>query len=402
MAKQPIEFTNEDGLTLRGEIYWPPGRVRAFALFAHCFTCTRKSKAAVAIAVALNRAGFAVLIFDFTGLGGSEGEFAESNFTTSVGDLIAAARYLEEQHQAPAVLIGHSLGGTAVLAAAGRIRSCRAIATLGAPARAAHITHLFSDHVDEIEREGVARVEFGERPFTVKRRFLDDVASQSVPENLRTLRCALMIMHAPLDTFVSIDNAAEIFAHAVHPKSFVSLDDADHLLTRHADADYAATVLAAWAERYVDAPDSGVDAAPGVVANTREGGFSTALVAGAHAWISDEPVSAGGADLGPTPYDMLTAALASCTSMTLQAYARRKQWTLTNVSVHVEHSRTHADDCADCETSNAMIDRFVRVIRLAGDLDSEKRARLLEIADRCPVHRTLTGEIRIETRLDAD
>jgi putative redox protein len=322
-----------------------------------------------------------------------------------VGDLLAAARYLEQRHRAPAVLIGHSLGGTAVLAAAARIESCRAVATLGAPARAAHVTHLFSDHLDTIEREGVARVEIGDRPFTVKRQFLEDVASQSVPENLRGLRCALMIMHAPLDLFVSIDNAAEIFAHAVHPKSFVSLDDADHLLTRSADAGYAAAVLAAWAGRYVDAsdsPDANADAVSGAAANTRGGGFATELVAGAHSWIGDEPLSLGGTDLGPTPYDMLTGALASCTSMTLQAYARRKQWLLTNVAVRVEHGRVHAEDCVGCEAGDMRIDQFTRVIRLDGDFDDEKRLRFLEIADRCPVHRTLTGEIRIETRLDTD
>jgi alpha-beta hydrolase superfamily lysophospholipase len=256
MTSTTIAFKNDDGINLSGEIYWPSGRPRAFVLFAHCFTCTRKSKAAVTVARALNRTGFAVLTFDFTGLGQSEGEFADSNFSTNVDDLIAAASFLAAEYAGPSILIGHSLGGTAVLAAAERIVSCRAVATIGAPARAEHVKHLLGEQLEAIEREGVASVHIGERPFTVKRQFIDDVADQAVPENLRNLDAALMIMHSPLDRIVGIDNAAEIFTNAIHPKSFVSLDNADHLLSHRADAEYAADVLASWAARYLDPDDS--------------------------------------------------------------------------------------------------------------------------------------------------
>lgn len=399
MTKQTVEFTNDDGVRLEGELHWPATRVRAYAIFAHCFTCTRRSKAAVTIARALNRAGFAVLTFDFTGLGGSAGEFAETNFTTNVGDVVAAAAWLEAEHAAPQLLIGHSLGGTAALAAAARVPSCAAVATLAAPARAAHVKHLLGDDLEALERDGVATVSIGERPFRLKRQFIDDVERQSVPERLRELRAAVLVMHAPLDRIVSIDNASEIFTHAVHPKSFVSLDDADHLLSRTADAEYAAGVLAAWAARYIAAPAE-PDDATGAIARTDNEGFTTDVAAGRHALVADEPESAGGADLGPSPYELLAAALATCTSMTLQMYARQKQWPLIEASVRVAHDRIHAEDCANCETTEGRVDRLTRTVTLTGDLDDEQRTRLLEIADRCPVHRTLTGEIVIETRAD--
>lgn len=399
MTTQTVRFDNDDGLGLVGALHWPAARVRAFVLFAHCFTCTRRSKAAVKIARALNRAGFAVMTFDFTGLGDSGGEFAATNFTTNVADLVAAARYLEAEHTAPAVLIGHSFGGTAALAAAPRIPSCRAVATLAAPARAAHVTRLMGGGREALERDGAATVEIGERPFKLTRQFLDDVERQALPESLSELRAALMIMHAPLDKVVSIDNAAEIFAHAVHPKSFVSLDDADHLLGRDADAEYAAAVLAAWAARYLEpASDAAEARAPaGVLARTGTDGFTTDVALGRHALIADEPAAAGGDDLGPTPYELLAAALATCTSMTLSMYAARKRWPLTEARVRVEHTRIHAEDCADCETRDGRIDTLTRAIGLDGDLDAAQRARLMEIADCCPVHRTLTGEIVIDS-----
>lgn len=401
MTTQTVEFTNEDGIRLEGELHWPATRVRAYAIFAHCFTCTRRSKAAVGIARALNRAGVAVLTFDFTGLGGSSGEFAESNFTTNVGDLVAAAAWLEAEHAAPELLVGHSLGGTAALAAATRMPSCRAVATLGAPARAAHIKHLLGDELATLERDGAATVSIGERPFRLKRQFVDDVERQSVPERLRELRAAVLVMHAPLDRVVSIDNASEIFMHAVHPKSFVSLDDADHLLSRGADAEYAAGVLAAWAGRYLG-DTAGTDEATGVVARTGTDGYATDVAARGHVLLADEPESAGGADLGPSPYELLAAALATCTGMTLQMYARRKSWPLTEATVRVAHDRIHAGDCAECETADGRVDRLTRTVTLTGDLDDGQRARLLEIADRCPVHRTLTGEIIIETSATED
>ena len=404
MTSTTIAFTNYDGINLSGEIHWPSGRPRAFVLFAHCFTCTRKSKAAVTIARALNLSGLAVLTFDFTGLGQSEGEFADSNFSSNVGDLIAAANFLEAEHSGPSILIGHSLGGTAVLAAAERISSCRAVATIGAPARAEHVTQLLGEQLEAIERDGIASVHIGERPFVIKRQFVDDVAGQTVPENLRNLRAALMIMHSPLDRIVEIDNASEIFTNAIHPKSFVSLDKADHLLSRRADAEYAAEVLASWAARYLDPDDTETEESTvaGVSACTGTEGFQTDVRAGRHTWLADEPHSVGGTDLGPTPYDLLGTGLASCTSMTMQLYARRKQWPLEEACVNVEHNRIHAEDSADCESDGGYIDTFTKTIKLIGDLDETQRARLVEISSRCPVHKTLMGTIKLETRLVDD
>lgn len=397
MARRAVEFAGDEGGTLAGDLYLPAGRMRAMVLFAHCFTCTADTKATVGIARSLTASGFGVLAFDFTGLGDSEGEFADTNFSTNVADLVAAARYLEREHRAPDVLIGHSLGGTAVLAAAGDVASCRAVATIGAPAEAAHVAHLLAEGREEIERRGEAKVDIGGRPFTVKRQFLDDIARQDVAERVRALRRALLVMHSPRDTIVSIDNAAKIFDNALHPRSFVSLDDADHLLSRAADAAYAARVLAAWAERFLDV-DMG-DGEDDVVASTRGGDLVTALRAGRHEWLADEPLAVGGTDLGPTPYDLLGAALASCTSMTLQMYARRKGLALDGAEVRVRHDRIHAEDCAECETKEGRVDRFERTIELNGVLDDDARARLMAIADRCPVHRTLSSEIRIESRL---
>ena len=403
MSHETIQFENHAGDTLTGHLHWPLLRPGGFVLFAHCFTCTANIKAALTISRALAQEGFAVLRFDFTGLGDSEGEFAETNFSTNVGDLLAAAEYLAANHRPPDLLVGHSLGGTAVLAAAPEIPSSKAVATIGAPAMASHVTHLFSDSRDELEAAGEAVVDIGGRPFRIKKQFLDDLERHRLPESLKSLRKALLVMHSPLDTIVSVDNAGEIFGHALHPKSFVSLDKADHLLSREADARYAAQVLAGWAGRYIPAArdDPAPAGDPGAVtARTGAHGFLTELDAAGHALVADEPVSVGGDDEGPSPYDLLASGLASCTSMTLQMYARRKGMALREATVEVKHSRIHARDCEDCETKTGRIDRFSRLIRLDGDLDTDERQRLLEIADRCPVHQTLTGEVKISTGLD--
>jgi putative redox protein len=404
MNRDAVRFSNAAGQSLHGFLHWPLTEPRAFVLFAHCFTCTANIRAAVAIARALNQEGFAVLSFDFTGLGESEGDFSETNFSTNVSDLLAAAEYLEGEHQPPEVLVGHSLGGTAVLAAAPAIASAKAVATIGAPARAAHVAHLLGESRDTVERSGAATVNIGGRPFLVKKQFLQDLEQHRLPEDLKGLRRALLVMHAPLDRIVDIENAAEIFSHARHPKSFISLDDADHLLSDERDARYAATVLAGWASRYLGEEtrklDRDDDQEGSVVASTTATGFLTDIDAAGHALLADEPVAAGGTDEGPSPYGLLSAALASCTSMTLQMYARHKGISLRRATTRVRHSRMHARDCEECERQDGRIDQFTREIELEGELDEGARERLLEIAERCPVHRTLRSEVRIITTLE--
>jgi putative redox protein len=400
MQKRFVEFENERGIALRGDLYLPLLPTGASVLLAHCFTCAANFKAPVRISRALAEQGFAVLAFDFTGLGRSEGEFSDSSFTTNVADLVAAARYLEaEQGAGPAVLVGHSLGGTAVLAAARSIPSARAVVTIAAPSSASHIERLITSARAEIEATGEAVVDIGGRPFRIKKQLLDDISRSDVPGSLSELERPLLILHSPRDTVVSISEASEIFTRAKHPKSFVSLDDADHMLNRDVDAEYAARTIAAWSSRYLPPAEPAASSTGEVRASTGAEGFVTQMEAAGHALVADEPVRLGGDGLGPSPYDLLSAALASCTSMTLQLYARRKGMALDTATVRVSHSRVHAEDCEDCEAGQARIDRFERVIHLSGDLTSEQRRRLAEIAERCPVHRTLESEALIVTRL---
>ncbi len=398
-----VQFTNRQGLKLTGDIAWPAGgEARAFALFAHCFTCTRSIKAAIHIAAALAGEGIAVLRFDFTGLGQSEGEFAATDFSSNVDDLEDAAAYLAAHHQAPQILIGHSLGGAAALAVAPRLESCRAVAVIGAPADPAHVLHNFAGEIETIMEAGSAEVNLGGRPFRIGRQFIEDVREQNLPARLRDLRRALLILHSPHDRIVGIDNAQQIFQHAMHPKSFVSLDHADHLLSQPADSRYAGQVIASWAARYLgEAPVA--EMVPGATAcGLTDDGFLTALASGRHRLLADEPEDAGGSDLGPSPYDYLAAALAACTTMTLNLYARHKKLPISRVRCHVTHRRVHAADCTDCATKEGQVDEFERSLAIDGEIEPQARQRLLEIADRCPVHRTLAGEIKIRTRLRSE
>jgi putative redox protein len=400
-SRQRVKITSETGEQLAAALELPDREPRAYVLFAHCFTCGKDNAAATRITRTLAANGFATLRFDFTGLGGSDGDFANSNFSSNVADLIAAAAWLRTEFAAPQLLIGHSLGGTAVLAAASEIPEVRALATIGAPATAEHVEKQFAASAEQIAREGEAQVSLGGRDFVIRQQFLDDIRSTPVTERIGQLRKALLVMHSPTDATVSVDQATRIFAAARHPKSFISLDNADHLLTRLEDAQYVANTITAWAHRYLDNADEerGNKEVPGGEIHVSEGNrrFLREVTSDDHGWLADEPKKVGGDNLGPDPYEHLLAALGTCTSMTVRMYANRKQWPLDDIEVQLEHSRDHVSDCEHCDEGDQKVDVLSRAIRLEGDLDATQRARLLEIADRCPVHRTLEGELRIDT-----
>lgn len=403
MRAERFDFPNARGHQLAGLLEYPFGEPSAYALFAHCFTCSKESRAARRIAEALAAKGIAVLRFDFTGLGSSEGDFANTDFTSNVEDLVAAADHLRRVRRAPSLLIGHSLGGAAVLAATGRIPEAEAVVTIGAPSDPGHVATLFGDRLTQIRDRGEGAVVLGGRSFCIRREFLDDISEQNLLADVARLGTALLIMHAPGDEVVSVDSASRIFLAARHPKSFISLDDADHLLARRRDARYAADVIAAWSERYIGTtatePVAADEPRTVEVTETGVGTFQQIITAGPHRLVADEPVGAGGLDTGPSPYDLLLAALGACTAMTLRLYADRKALPLSGVSVRLRHSMIHAADCESCETAQGRIDRIDRVITLEGDLDDTQRARLQEIADKCPVHRTLHSEVQIRTEL---
>lgn len=405
MPTEKFQFEGEGGHQLAAALDLPDGGVPiAYALFAHCFTCGKDVLAAKRIAVALAAKGIATLRFDFTGLGSSEGDFANATFSSNVADLVRAADHLRATRQAPAILIGHSLGGAAILAAAGDVPEAKAVVTIAAPADPGHVTGLFKDHIDTIRIQGEARVQLAGRPFTIKREFLDDVAENPLMEKIKHLHKALLVMHSPTDDTVGIDNATRIFVTAKHPKSFVSLSGADHLLSNRRDSLYVADMIAAWATRYLDmaaaAPAAEATEKPRqvVVRETRAGKFQNTISVGPHHLIADEPRAAGGDDSGPGPYDFLLSALGACKSMTMRLYADRKSFPLERATVTLSHSKIYAKDCAECETRDGMLDEIKVAIGLEGPLDDDQRKRILEIADKCPVHRTLTSEIRIVTR----
>lgn len=405
MNLQKITFQNKEGQNLVGRLELPVDQQpHNYAIFAHCFTCNKNLSAVRNIGKALTAKGFGVLRFDFTGLGESEGDFEDTNFSGNVEDLIAAADYLEKNYQAPTLLVGHSLGGAAVIFAATKIDSVKAIATIGAPSNPNHVQHLFKSGLEEIEATGKAVVNLSGRDFTIKKQFLDDLESKSLPEIAKSLGKALLVMHSPQDATVGIKNAEEIYVSARHPKSFVSLDGADHLLMNKKDSVYAGEVIAGWAQRYVDIPeDSNLISKHQVVASLDdEDGFTTAMKVGSHYMIADEPTSYGGNDFGPSPYEFVSAGLSACTAMTVQMYVRRKGWPLKNIEVHTSYGKSHAQDCEDCESNSAKIDTFHREIKLTGDLDEKQITRILQIADKCPVHKTLHSETQIITKLVTD
>ncbi len=402
MPTERFQFEGASGEQLAAALDLPNGSPRAYALFAHCFSCGKDTHAARRIAMALTAHGIAVLRFDFTGLGSSEGDFANTTFSSNVADLVRAANHLRETRQAPAILIGHSLGGAAVLAAAGDIPDAKAVVTIAAPSDPGHVTNMFKDGLEAIRRDGSAEVSLAGRPFRISSSFLDDIAEQRLLDKVKHLHKALLVMHSPVDETVGIDNATHIFVAAKHPKSFISLDHADHLISSKLDAAYIAEVIASWAGRYVAPAPVEPAATDGprdvVVRETRASKLQQSIALGPHHLTADEPLSVGGQDSGPGPYDLLLAALGACTSMTMRLYADRKLLPLDLITVTLRHNKIHAEDCAACETKVGLIDQLEREIHMDGALDEEQRRKLMEIADKCPVHRTLTSEIRIVTR----
>jgi putative redox protein len=404
MKLQKIIFQNKEGQNLVGRLELPVNQhPHNYVIFAHCFTCTKNLSAVKNIGKALTLKGFAVLRFDFTGLGESEGDFADTNFSGNVEDLIAAADYLKENHQAPTLLVGHSLGGAAVIFAASQIESVRAVTTIGSPSNPNHVRHLLKSGIEEINSSGKAVINLSGRDFMIKKQFLDDLETKSLPETAQNLRKALLVMHSPQDAIVGIKNAEEIYIAARHPKSFVSLDGADHLLMNRKDSVYVGEVIAGWAQRYVEIPEeSKLKSNHQVVASLdTEDGFTTAMKVGNHLMTADEPTSYGGNDFGPSPYELISAGLSACTAMTVQMYVKRKGWPLENIEVHTSYSKSHAVDCGNCEETDAKIDTFHREIKLRGNLDEKQIARILQIADKCPVHKTLHNDTQVITDLIA-
>ncbi len=396
-----VKFNNAQGYELTGYLDLPVGqKAHNYVLFAHCFTCNKNFLAVRNISRALTSKGFGVLRFDFTGLGDSEGEFSDSNFSGNVEDLLSAANFLKTYYEPPTLLIGHSLGGAAVIFAANELPEVKAIATIGSPATLNHVTRLIQEEIKEINSKGIAKVNIGGRSFNIKKQFLDDLHSRELKYVISRIKKSILILHSPQDNIVEISNAEKLYTAARHPKSFISLDGADHLLSRRIDSGYVGELIGSWAMRYLEMPEPYILRSDyKVIASLGEEGFTTNIKAGRHNFIVDEPVSFGGNDFGPTPYDLLSAGLASCTSMTIQMYARRKKWPLDVVETHVDHSKSHALDCKDCDSSSAKIDTFNRKITITGDLDKSQLDRIIQIADKCPVHKTLQDKVQILTSL---
>ncbi|MCP4978683.1 MAG: OsmC family protein [Maribacter sp.] len=403
MHLQKVNFKNKEGQSLAGRLELPVNQhPHNFAIFAHCFTCNKNFTAIRNIGKALTSNGFGVLRFDFTGLGESEGDFGDTNFSGNVEDLIAASDYLKDNYSAPSLLIGHSLGGAAVIYAAAKVNSVKAVATIGAPSNPKHVQHLLQSSLEEIAQNGMAIVNLSGRDFTIKKQFLDDLENKTLSETVKNLRKPILIMHSPQDNTVGIKNAEEIYKAAHHPKSFISLDGADHLLMNKNDSVYAGGVISGWAKRYLNItdPEELLKTKHQVVASLDfDDGFTTEMKVGNHYMTADEPTSFGGNDFGPSPYELVSAGLSACTAMTLQMYAKRKDWHIDNVEVHISYSKTHALDCEDCESSNAIIDTFHREIKITGDFDDQQLERLLQIADKCPVHKTLHSETQVITKI---
>jgi len=402
MNSEKVNFENNNGIVLSGRLEMPVGKkIKGTALFAHCFTCNKNLNAPIHISKALTQKGYVVLRFDFTGLGESEGDFSQTGFTSNIQDLVAASRFLEKNYEAPSLLIGHSLGGAAVISATKHINSVKALVTIGAPYSPNHVTKLFSNSLEEIKELGKSTVNIGGRPFEISKQFIEDVNEQNQLSVLNNLNVPILILHSPTDKIVDVGNAANIYKASKHPKSFVALDGADHLLSKKEDSQYAADLIASWAKKYIPFENPNFPKVKKEVAvKIEDEKFTTYISTGDHSIIADEPESAGGQNMGPTPYDLLMASLGTCTAMTLRMYADFKKIPLKGVEVHLNYAKEHADDCKDMTDEKPIeIDTFYREIELIGSLDEKQKSRLLQIADRCPVHKTLSSKISIKTVL---
>tara|TARA_R110002096_G_scaffold13569_3_gene47814 strand:+ start:7205 stop:8422 length:1218 start_codon:yes stop_codon:yes gene_type:complete len=404
MQSTKLNIQNKKGHKLQAYLELPVDeKPHYYAIFAHCFTCNSTSSAVRNISRSLTNHGFGVVRFDFTGLGRSEGKFAESYFSANVDDLLAVSDYLKENYVAPSLLVGHSLGGAAVIVAASKLENIKAVATVGAPATVSHVTHLFSHGIDEVKEKGEVQVNIGGRPFKINEEFVNDFGKIDLPEITKNLRKPLLIMHAPFDGIVGIENAHKLYHNAHHPKSFVSLDDADHLLSNSKDSIYVGNMIGTWVQRYFEQKENTMLHTQGeqLVAhlNLLEDNFTTTIQTRKHNFIADEPASIGGADFGPSPYDYLSSALAACTVMTLKMYAQRKQWDLQEVFAYITYSKKHSDDLMLDLDQPKHIDHLQKRLKFIGNLDEKQKQRLKEIASKCPVHKTLQSEVIIDTEL---
>lgn len=396
-----LTFKNRNNMELSARLDLPTGKPKTYALFAHCFSCSKNIKAAYHISHSLAHKGIAVLRFDFTGIGDSEGQFEDTNFSSNVDDIVDASNYLVDHYESPKILIGHSLGGTAVIKAAKSLKDLKAIVTIGSPFKPSHVEKIITNS-GETDKQMDYSIKLGNKTFKIKKQFLDDLKNSDINDDLSSLNKALLVMHSPFDNVVSIDSASDIFLKAKHPKSFISLDNADHLLSEQSDSIYVGKLISEWASKYIDINNEKEEILSKdkkVVVQTANNNLKTNIFVGRHHIVADEPKSVGGTDLGPNPYDYLLASLGSCTTMTLKMYANRKGWNLDSAKVILNHQKIYAKDCEECETEIGKIDYIEREIELLGDLDKDQRNRLLEIADRCPVHRTLHSEIVVKTKL---
>ncbi len=404
MSIKKINFENKDKQQLAGRLEMPKnGKPHNYVIFAHCFTCSKNLTAIINIARELTSAGYAVLRFDFTGLGESDGDFENTNFSGNIEDLVAAANFLKENYQAPTILIGHSLGGAAAILAAAKLPEIKAVSVINSPSYPAHVLKLIGEHAADIAKNGKARVNLGGRSFTIKKQFLDDLESNSLLTTVSNFKKALLLFHSPQDRTVAIKNAEDVYKAAHHPKSFISLDGVDHMLSKTEDSQYVGKVIASWVSRYVNIPIvENITSKHQVSASLdREDIYTTQLKLGNHLQIADEPATYGGNDFGPSPYEYLSAALASCTAITVQMYAKRKEWELENIKVDIDYDKKHAVDCENCEDQNATLDTFSKRIGFTGNLTEEQRSRLIEISKKCPVHKTLENKIQIITELNS-